>query len=189
LLRVSIVKRPLQPAGCLSCLCLCETEVFGNAQRQFNRRIATLFINERRQNAWPKLHRNRIQVVGRRQSPALIARIEIAMIAQMIICIRDQNGEDNPPPQFMQVFSGSRAVLLNRVGNFQVATSSSKADASVHHPRTAEPCPSKRASGEKGIFRYAPEPLLPRNTSLLRSHYWLPFPPPHWSPLTVLPHF
>ena len=41
------------------------------------------------------------------------------------------------------------------------ATDSIKPDASVPHPRTAEPCPSKRASGEKGIFRYAPEPFSP----------------------------
>ena len=28
-------------------------------------------------------------------------------------------------------------------------------------PQTAEPSPAERASGEKGLFRYAPEPLLP----------------------------
>ena len=34
-------------------------------------------------------------------------------------------------------------------------------------PQTAENAPPNAASGEKGLFRYAPEPLLPRNNHIL----------------------
>jgi hypothetical protein len=44
------------------------------------------------------------------------------------------------------------------------ATASSKAAAKGRHPQRTEPTSSHRASGEKRLFRYAPEPLLPRNT-------------------------
>jgi hypothetical protein len=36
--------------------------------------------------------------------------------------------------------------------------------------------PAERASGEKGCFRYAPVPLLPRILNNLRSNYWLTLP-------------
>ena len=44
--------------------------------------------------------------------------------------------------------------------------------------------PPNAASGEKGLFRYAPEPLLPRNNHILILYQWLPFTPPQWSPFT-----
>jgi hydrogenase maturation protein HypF len=43
-------------------------------------------------------------------------------------------------------------------------TASSRAAAKGHHPPNAEIHPSQRPSGEKGLFRYAPEALLSRNT-------------------------
>jgi hypothetical protein len=44
--------------------------------------------------------------------------------------------------------------------------------------------PPNAASGEKGLFRYAPEPLLPRNNHILILYQWLPFTSPLWSPFT-----
>jgi DNA replication protein DnaC len=41
-------------------------------------------------------------------------------------------------------------------------TASSRAAANGPHPPNAEPYTPKRASGQKGLFRYAPEALLPR---------------------------
>jgi hypothetical protein len=35
------------------------------------------------------------------------------------------------------------------------------------HAQTAENAPPNAASREKGLFRYAPEPLLPRNNHIL----------------------
>jgi hypothetical protein len=45
------------------------------------------------------------------------------------------------------------------------ATASSRAAANDPLPQNAELSLSETASGEKGLFRYAPEPLLPRNTN------------------------
>src|SRR5271169_3307192 len=50
--------------------------------------------------------------------------------------------------------------------------------------RPLRPLPANAASGEKGLFRYAPEPLLPRKTPPYRPHYWSPFTPPQWFPFT-----
>jgi hypothetical protein len=42
----------------------------------------------------------------------------------------------------------------------------------------------ERASGEKGRFRYAPAPLLPRILNNLTANYWPTFIPPRWSGFT-----
>lgn len=64
------------------------------------------------------------------------------------------------------------------------AIASSTAAANEIHPQNAEPAPAERASGEKGLFRCAPEPLLPRKTPPYRPPYWFPFTPPQWFPFT-----
>src|SRR6266540_1482284 len=39
-------------------------------------------------------------------------------------------------------------------------------------------------TGEQGLFRYAPEPLLPSKSSSNCQLYWLPFTPPQWTTFT-----
>src|ERR1035438_2664772 len=72
--------------------------------------------------ARPKLHWNRVQSIDRRQTPTAVSFVEEAVIAQVIVRVRNQNGEDDPPPKLMQVFGWTRAILLNGVGNFQTTS-------------------------------------------------------------------
>src|SRR5271168_3293801 len=50
--------------------------------------------------------------------------------------------------------------------------------------RPLKPSPPTAASWEKSLFRYAPEPLLPRLQHHPHPYYLLPFPPPQWSTFT-----
>jgi hypothetical protein len=38
----------------------------------------------------------------------------------------------------------------------------------------------RRGSGTEGLYRYAPEPLRPRNTPKPTPNHWPTFTPPHW---------
>src|SRR5579883_482186 len=73
--------------------------------------------NEQRQ-ATRLVHR--VHVVGRREPPRAPFQEE-AVVAQMVVAVRDADEEHDPPPQLLEVLSGMRPILDQELGQLQVA--------------------------------------------------------------------
>ena len=63
---------------------------------------------------------HRIDVIGRRQSPAA-SIVEEAVVSQMIVGVRHQDVEHQPAPQLAEVLRHLRALLAQDIDDIQVA--------------------------------------------------------------------
>lgn len=61
-----------------------------------------------------------IEIVGRREAPSIASVIEKAVIAQMIICVGDEDVEYHAPPQVFHVTLGRRPMLAHGVHNLKI---------------------------------------------------------------------
>ena len=73
-------------------------EIPSHLQSQFQRGRGVVQINRRAEDARFDIGRRRIEIIGRGQPPTAWPRIKKAVVAQMIVCVRNQNVEYDPSP-------------------------------------------------------------------------------------------
>src|SRR3954471_4079452 len=91
----------------------------------------------------------------------------------------DRNLRPRPPPRrSARPHSPSRPYPRNERRQLPAKAKPPQTESTRRSLRLYSDAPS----GEKALFRYAPEPLLPRKQLHHPSYYWLPFSPPQWFP-------
>ena len=87
----------------------------GNLYRQRQRRRCVVFCDRRRQHTWFQVDRHRVEIVCRRKAPSRLSCVEEAVIAEMIVGIRDEDVEHQTPPKRLHILLRGSAVLAQCV--------------------------------------------------------------------------
>jgi hypothetical protein len=98
-----------------------DLEIIRHLPRALQRCGSGLKIDRGRQDARLDVGRNRIEIVGGCEPPAVGTGVEKAEVAEMIIGIRDQDAEYDAPLQLAHVLLRRSAVLTKGVHESQIA--------------------------------------------------------------------
>ena len=170
---ISVTEARLADFGCDLARCTrIEAEIRGDTQGKLEGCRVVVAINRRGQHTGPDIRGDRIEIVGRREAPAIGPGLEKAVIAEMVVRVGDENVEDDAAPELPHVCLCGGSLLAQRVHDFEIAPR--PAIARIDHAESGKEwnpnrsCPLKAAQQQDWLFSRDLQPPFGNGDACLR---------------------